>query len=124
SPLLSINDKSFDFSYTEGQLMDFSDQQFSSNLTSLLAYYAYMIIGMDADSFQPSGGEQFYKSAQQVLNQAQGSSYAGWRAMGDGESTRYWLVNNLLDRRYQPLRDFIYQFSRNGLDQLADNPNV
>lgn len=120
SPVLNMADKEFNFSYVEGEMVDYSDQQFSSNLTSLLAYYAYLIVGMDADTFAPNGGDPFYKRAQQVVNNAQGSSYPGWRAMG-GDATRYWLINNLQDRRYQPIRTFLYDFSRNGLDRLADN---
>lgn len=120
SPVLNMVDKEFNFAYTEGQIVDYSDQQFSGNLTALLAYYAYIIVGMDGDTFSPNGGDAAYKAAQQVVNNAQSSSYEGWRAMA-GEGTRYWLIQNLMDRRYQPIRDFLYSFSRNGLDRLSEN---
>lgn len=123
SPILNMMDKDFNFSYTDGQIMDYSDQQFMNNLTSLLAYYAYLIIGMDADTFSPHGGDPFYTAARSVVNNAQNTNYSGWRSM-DGDANRYWLINNLQDRRYSTIRDFLYDFSRLGLDQLADSPEV
>lgn len=120
SPVLSLADNSFDFSYDEGQMMDYSDQQYMSNLTSLLAYYAYVIVGMDADTFSPSGGTPFYRQAQAVVNNAQNTGFSGWRSM-EGNNNRFWLVNNLLDRRYQPLRDFMYAFYLSGLDRMVDD---
>lgn len=120
SPVLNMVDRDFNFSYTEGQMMDYSDQQFMNNLTSLLAYYAYLIIGLDADTFSPNGGDQFYNSARSVVNNAQNTGYPGWRSM-DGDANRYWLITNLQDRRYAPIRTFLYSFSRFGLDQLTDS---
>ncbi|MBK1439578.1 DUF4835 family protein [Parapedobacter sp. ISTM3] len=120
SPVLSISDNHFDFSYTEGQLMDYSDQQYMNNLTSLLAYYAYIIVGLDADTFEHNGGTPFYSAAQNIVNYAQNTGFAGWRSM-EAMNNRFWLVNNLLDRRYQPLRDFLYSFYREGLDTMSEN---
>jgi len=120
SPVLSLSDQHFDFSYTEGQLMDYSDQQYMNNLTSLLAFYAYIIVGLDADTFEPNGGTPFYTAAQNIVNYAQNTGFSGWRSM-ESLSNRYWLVNNLLDRRYQPLREFLYGFHLKGLDTMADN---
>lgn len=120
SPVLSMSDDHFDFSYTEGQLMDYSDQQYMSNLTSLLAYYAYIIVGLDADTFELNGGTPFYNAAQSIVNYAQNTGHSGWRSM-EGTANRFWLVNNLQDRRYQPIRDFLYSFYLKGLDRMADN---
>src|SRR5690606_18690962 len=120
SPILAISDDHFDFSYTEGQLMDYSDQQYMNNLTSLLAYYAYIIVGLDADTFSLNGGTPFYSAAQNVVNYSQNTGYSGWRSM-EGTSNRFWLANNLQDRRYQPIRDFLYRFYLEGLDRMADN---
>src|SRR5690606_18716571 len=120
SPVLTISDNNFNFSYTEGQLMDYSDQQYMNNLTSLLAYYAYVIVGLDADTFEENGGTPFYTAAQNIVNNAQNTGFTGWRSM-EGTNNRFWLVNNLLDRRYQPLRDFLYSFYLNGLDTMSDN---
>jgi len=119
SPVLSISDNNFNFNYTEGQLMDYSDQQYMNNLTSLLAYYAYIIVGLDADTFEHNGGTPFYTAAQNIVNNAQNTGFNGWRSM-EGMNNRFWLVNNLLDRRYQPIRDFLYSFYLNGMDTMAD----
>lgn len=120
SPVLSLADDNFDFSYDEGQMMDYSDQQYMGNLTSLLAYYAYIIIGMDADTFSPSAGTPFFRQAQTIVNNAQNTGFEGWRSM-EGNNNRFWLANNLLDRRYQPLRDFLYGFYLNGLDRMIED---
>ncbi|WP_443686082.1 type IX secretion system protein PorD [Parapedobacter lycopersici] len=120
SPVLSISDDNFNFSYTEGQLMDYSDQQFMGNLTSLLAYYAYVIVGLDADTFAHNGGTPFYAAAQNIVNYSQNTGFNGWRSM-EGTNNRFWLVNNLQDRRYQPIRDFLYSFYLDGMDKMADN---
>lgn len=120
SPVLSISDNNFNFSYDEGQMMDYSDQQFMNNLTSLLAYYAYIIVGLDADTFSPNSGTPFYRIAQGIVNNAQNSGFTGWRSM-EGMNNRFWLVNNLLDQRYQPLRDFLYGFYLRGLDRMVED---
>jgi hypothetical protein len=121
SPMLNRMDTQFDFTYVEGQSLDFSDQQFSNNLTSLLAYYAYLIVGIDADTFAPNGGTTAFQAAQAVVNQSQYAGFEGWGSM-DGTQNRYWIVQNLLDTRYQPIRAFWYAFSREGLDRMHDQP--
>ena len=120
SSLLNINDKDFDFTYTEGQTIDYSDQNFQSNLASVMAFYAYIIAGVDYDSFSRLGGTPFYARAQNVLTIAQSSSYRGWKAF-DSNTNRYWLIENLNNKIYEPLRGFLYDYHRNGLDLMADN---
>jgi len=120
SPLLNINDKDFDFTYAESQTIDYTDQNFQSNLTSVLAFYAYVIMGMDYDTFSKLGGTPFFAAAQSVVINAQSASYKGWKAF-DGNINRYWLSENLNNRVYIPLREFMYDYHRNGLDQMADN---
>lgn len=120
STLLNLDDKDVSFSYAEGQALDYSDQSFQSNLTSILAFYAYIIIGLDYDSFSKYGGSAYFTAAQAVVTNAQSSSYVGWKAF-DGNITRYWLAENINDKGYQPLRGFLYDYHRNGLDLLADN---
>ncbi|MFD2872339.1 DUF4835 family protein [Mucilaginibacter ximonensis] len=119
--LLSVNDKDFEFSYTEGQTIDYSDQSFTSNLASVMAFYAYVIAGMDNDSFSRMGGTYYYNLAQAVVTNAQTSPYKGWKAF-DSNTNRYWLIENLNNKLYAPLRSFIYDYHRNGLDLMADNP--
>jgi hypothetical protein len=121
STILNINDKDFDFNYNEGQSLDFSDQNYISNLSSLLGYYAYTIIGLDKDSFSKLGGTQFYARAQNVLNVSQTAGNKGWKAF-DGLRNRYWLNENLLNNSFKELRVFIYDYHLNGLDLLQENP--
>ncbi|MBS1531011.1 MAG: DUF4835 family protein [Bacteroidetes bacterium] len=121
SPLLNVNDKDFDFTYTEGATLDYSDQTFTSNLASVMAFYAYVIIGMDYDSFSPLAGTQYFQAAQNVVSNAQANgAYKGWKAF-DGNTNRYWLSENLNNKAYNNLRGFIYTYHRQGLDQMADN---
>jgi hypothetical protein len=120
STLLSVNDKDFEFTYTEGQTIDYTDQSFQSNLGSVMAFYAYVIAGMDNDSFARLSGTNYYAQAQTVVTNAQSSSYKGWKAF-DGNTNRYWLVENLNNKVYEPLRVFLYDYHRNGLDVMADN---
>lgn len=121
STLLNYSDKDFDFSYTEGQPLDFSDQNYLSNLSSLLSYYAYTIIGLDKDSFSKLGGTPYYLKAQNILNVAQVSGNTGWKAY-DGLRNRYWLNENLLNKGFQELRVFIYNYHANTLDHMQADP--
>lgn len=120
--LLNINDRDIDFTYTDGQTIDYSDQNFQSNLSSIMAFYAYVIMGMDYDSFSKYGGTPYFLNAQTVMINAQTSPYKGWKAF-DTNVNRYWLIENLNNRIYDNLREFIYNYHRNGLDVMADNPN-
>jgi len=119
--LLSVNDKDISFSYTQGQTLDYSDQSYTSNLTSIMAFYAYIIIGMDYDSFSRYGGSSYFAEAQNVVNLAQTSPYKGWKAFDNNNVSRYWLCENLNDKAYVPLRSFMYDYHRQGLDIMADN---
>lgn len=120
STLLNTLDKNIDFTYTEGQPIDYTDQNFQGNLSSIMAFYAYVIVGMDYDSFSRYGGTPYFAAAQNVVTNAQTSSYTGWKAF-DGTVNRYWLAENLNNKLYQPLRGFMYDYHRNGLDVMADN---
>lgn len=119
--LLNLSDKDFDFSYNEGEPVNFSDQNFLSNLGSLLSYYAYTIIGLDKDSFSKMGGTPYYLKAQNILNVAQVSGNSGWKAY-DGLRNRYWLNENLLNKSFEDLRIFIYNYHTNTLDRIQENP--
>lgn len=121
STILNLSDKDFDFNYTEGQPVDFSDQNYLSNLSSLLSYYAYTIIGLDKDSFSRLGGTAYYLKAQNILNIAQTSGNSGWKAY-DGLRNRYWLNENLLNKSFQELRVFSYNYHANTLDHLQEDP--
>jgi hypothetical protein len=118
--LLSVNDKDFDFVYNEGQTIDYSDQNYLTNLSSVMAFYSYMIAGFDYDSFSRYGGTPYFALAQQVVINAQTSSSKGWKAFDDNIN-RYWLSENMNNKIYSPLRSFMYDYHRNGLDMMADN---
>lgn len=119
--LLNLSDKDFDFNYNEGQPLDFSDQNYLSNLSSLLSYYAFTIIGLDKDSFSKLGGTPYYLKAQTILNIAQVSGNSGWKAF-DGLRNRYWINENLLNKSFEELRVFIYNYHLNTLDHLQADP--
>jgi hypothetical protein len=120
STVLSINDKNFDFNYSEGQALDFTDQTYQNNLSSLLAFYAYVIVGLDNDTFAKLGGSGNYFKAQTVLNNAQNAIYAGWKAF-EGLKNRYWLIENLNNKSFLPLRDILYTYHRQGLDLMSED---
>jgi hypothetical protein len=120
STLLNVLDKDIDITYTEGQTIDYTDQNFQSNLSSIMAFYAYIIVGMDYDTFSRYGGTLYFANAQNVVTNAQTSGNKGWKAF-DGSINRYWLSENLNNKLYQQLRSFMYDYHRNGLDVMADN---
>lgn len=120
STILNINDKDFDFNYAEGQPLDFSDQNHTQNLTAILAYYAYIITGLDYDTFSKLGGSPYFAKAQTVVNNAQNISGKGWKAF-EGFRNRYWLAENLSNKSYNTVRESLYEYHRNGLDLMAEN---
>jgi hypothetical protein len=124
STLFSVNDKDVDFTYTEGQTIDFNAQNFQSNLSSIMAYYAYIILGFDYDSFSRYGGTPYFANAQNVVVNAQSSAYNGWKAFDSNNFNRYWLSENLVNKTYIPLRSFYYDYHRKGLDLMVDNADM
>lgn len=118
STLFNWSDNDFQFKYLEYQAMDFSEQTHMSNLTSVLAYYANIILGLDYDSFSLNGGTPFFQKAQLIVNNAQNAPEKGWRAM-ESTKNRYWLVDNMLNPVFAPLRECMYTYHRTGLDLLV-----
>jgi hypothetical protein len=118
SPLLNMIDKDIRFRYTPSQSMNFVQNSYTNNLTSLLAYYAYMILGIDFDTFSPDGGTPFYQQAMSIVQSAQKSGEPGWTA-GESTKDRYHFVEQMLNKAYEPLRQFLYQYHRLGLDVMA-----
>lgn len=117
--LINSVDRNIHFKYVEYQPLDYSDGTFTSNLTSIMAFYAYTILGYYMDSFSAYGGTAFFEKAQEIVNSAQGTSELGWKAF-DSERNRYWLVNNMLNPANAGLRDFAYRYHRLGLDIMYD----
>ncbi|MGQ7870389.1 type IX secretion system protein PorD [Sunxiuqinia sp. sy24] len=119
TPLLNIKDNDFHVEYVEYQAMEFNETSNRDNLTNLMAFYAYIILGMDYDSFSPNGGTPYFQKAQQIVNNSQNVRYSGWKAY-ESERNRYWLIENIMNRSYAPFRDCIYQYHRLGLDQMNE----
>ncbi len=120
SVLLNYNDNDITFTYLESQSLDFNDNSYLSGLTSILGYYAYLIIGLDYDSFALNGGTPYLQKCLAVVNNAQNSAAKGWKAF-DSNKNRYWLINNMMDASFVPLRECMYTYHRKGLDVMADN---
>ncbi len=120
SPALSALDDNFNIKYLEYQSLEFSENGYTSNLTSLLAYYAYLIIGMDYDSYSPLAGTPYFLKAQNIVNYAQNIPFKGWKAF-ENTRNRYWITENLLNPAYRPIRQASYQYHRKGLDIMSDN---
>ncbi|MBK8491491.1 MAG: DUF4835 family protein [Saprospirales bacterium] len=118
TPLLSHLDRDVTFTYEQFQPLEYSQNNFNDNLSSILAFYAYAIIGLDYDSFVPFGGENYFQTAQDVLNavpQSVTASNKGWRSI-DGNRNRYWIIENLLSPRVRNFRQAYYDYHRQALD--------
>lgn len=124
--LVNYIDQDVAFKYQEFQPVEFNENRVQgtdagvANLPAILAYYAYMIIGLDYDSFSPKGGDPYYRKAQNIITNApEGKNITGWRLF-DGTRNRYWLNENLINTRYNILHDVIYSYYRPGLDKMFD----
>lgn len=117
--LLNIKDKDFHIKYVEYQTLEFNETSNKDNLTNILAYYAYIVLGIDYDSFSPEGGTEYYQKAQAIVNNSQNAREKGWKSF-ESERNRYWLVENILNKSYSGFRSCIYQYHRQGLDVMSD----
>lgn len=120
--LLNYNDQNFKFKYVEFQPFEFNENSYTNNLTSVLAFYAYMIIGFDYDSFSLNGGLPYFQKAQTVVNNAQNGGESGWKAFEDRRN-RYWMVEQTLNPAYKPLREAFYKYHLQGLDMMHKDPD-
>ena len=119
STILNFIDNSFQFRYVEFQPLEFDPTTYRSSLVSVLAYYSYMILGFDYDSFSPLGGTEFYQMAEKIVTSAQNAPEPGWKPYdGSRNRNRYWLVKNALDKEYEGVRQFLYDYDINGLDKM------
>lgn len=121
--LINHIDKDFEFEYVMQQSLDYDDNTFNSNLTSVVAYYLYIILGLDFDSFALNGGTPFFQKAEAVVNAAQNARESGWKAY-ENQKNRYWLVQTLLDNTLTPLRKFSYEYHRKGLDVMSEKVDI
>lgn len=121
--LLNLVDKDFDFKYVAFEPLVYNDDAHTSNLTSLVAYYLYIMLGVDGDSFSRTGGTPYYEKARAVVNAAQNAPDPGWKAY-ENLKNRYWLVENLMNSSYNSFRDGLYLYHRTGLDLMSDNMDM
>jgi hypothetical protein len=121
SPIFNFQDDNVNISYQRGAVLQYAENQFRDNITSILAFYAYFILGTDYDSFSLKGGTSHFLKAQQIVTNAQNGGGSGWKANETGKRNRYWLVENILQPVYDPLRECNYLYHRKGMDMLYEN---
>ncbi|MFO0495741.1 MAG: DUF4835 family protein [Flavobacteriia bacterium] len=124
STLFNFQDDDITFSYSRNAVLIYAPNQFRDNLTSILAFYAYFIIGMDYDSFSLKGGTPYFNEAQQIVSNAQSSNAPGWKSNEAGKRNRFYLVDNVLHQLFEPLRECNYNYHRNGVDKLYDDKSA
>lgn len=117
SVLLNHNDQDVQFKYVEFQPIEFSINQHIANLSSMLSYYAYVVIALDYDSYSPNGGTPYWQKAQTIVNNAQNAPEKGWKSM-ESTKNRYWLVDNMLQPIFAPVRECMYKYHRLGFDVM------
>ncbi|MCF4100934.1 DUF4835 family protein [Gillisia sp. M10.2A] len=115
SPVFNFNDEQFNFTYREFEPLNYSENSYSNNLVSVISFYVYTILGLDADTFKQEGGTAFYEAANRIVNTAQQGNSVGWKA-ADGMRSRYMLNQNLLSNAFVEYRTALYKYHRLGLD--------
>jgi hypothetical protein len=120
STLFNFKDNSFNFNYKEFDQLEMNENTITSNLTAVLSYYAYLIIGYDMDSYSRLGGTPYFQAAESIVNAAQGAELSGWKAF-ESSRNRYALINNILDEAFKKYRNYFYEYHRLGLDEMTVN---
>ncbi len=121
SPLFNFKDNDFIFNYKEFDQLELNENALTSNLTAEIAYYVYIIIGYDMDSYTRLGGTPYFQAAERIVNAAQGSNLGkGWLAF-DSNKNRYALISNILDEAFKKFRNYFYEYHRLGLDEMSTN---
>ena len=120
STLYNNKDNDFNFQFSQFDQLEFNEEVIDNQLTALVAYYAFLIIGLDLDSFAPMGGEDVLQRCMNLANNAQNLNYPGWKAF-DNDRNRYAIISDYLDVAMQPFRQLQYNYYRQGLDEMANN---
>lgn len=121
SSVYNFNDKDFDFTYQEYQNLNFNATQFESNLVSVIAFHVYMILGMDADTFELNGGSKYYKQARDIMSYSQQGTVKGWEPPSGGDQTRSALISNVLSPTFKEFHSVLFNYHFKGLDLMAKN---
>ncbi|WP_372651706.1 DUF4835 family protein [Draconibacterium sp.] len=119
STVLNIKDNDFHCKYVEFQPLEFNETSNRDNLTNIMAFYAYVILGFDYDTFSEEGGTEYFQKAQAIVNNSQNARERGWKAF-ESERNRYWLIENVLNKSYSSFRTCMYNYHRNGLDLMSE----
>ncbi len=119
--IFNFQDDDLSFEFSRNAVLIYAPNQYRDNLTSILAFYAYFIIGMDYDSFSLKGGTPYFNEAQNIVSNAQSSSAKGWKSNEPGKRNRFYLIDNVLQQLFEPLRECNYEYHRLGIDKLYDN---
>ena len=122
TPMFNYVDHKFYFEYTDGQTLDFNPNAYISNVTSTIGFYVYLFLGLEFDSFSPNGGDPFFAIAETIANAApqEAGSDNGWSS--SGRQNRHTIISDINNHSYQPLREFMYNYHRRGLDVMAEQP--
>lgn len=121
--VLNFQDKKIQFTYDEGQPLEYDDNVNLNQLTSLIAYYLNLFLALDFDTFSMNGGAPYYTKCQNIVNLCQSAPEHGWQSFESGQNNRYWLVENLTNGTYSKIHEFLYNYHRLGLDVMVDNPD-
>ena len=123
TPLFNYIDRKFYFEYTDGQALDFNPNTYISNITSTLGFYVYLFLGLEFDSFSPDGGQPFFDICESIANAApqDPGTENGWST--NGRQNRYAIISEINNTTYHPLRQFLYEYHRRGLDDMAEHPD-
>ncbi len=125
TPIINFKDNQFVFTYQDFDRIEYQQNTFTTNLTAMLAYYCYLMLGIDSDTYSRQGGTPFFQQCEQIVTMAQSASLvntelSGWRAF-DSNRNRYAVINNLLDEAFRKYRDYVYEYHRLGLDEMSQN---
>ena len=123
TPLLNRKDDDFDFNYQEFEPLNFNPNSTNTSLVSLISYYVYVTLGIDADSFSLNGGDAYFNQARKIVDLSQSNSFSGWK-QSERRTNRYWLIDQLSTNPYSLFRQAIYDYHLNGLDVMSSKPDV
>lgn len=118
--IFSMRDTEFTFTYSENEALEFNEVSMDNDLTAMLAFYAYLFIGMDLDTFSPLGGTDVLRRAESIVNNAQSLPSAGWKAFASNKN-RHAIINDYMETSMQPMRELMYKYHREGLDEMQNN---
>ena len=124
TPVLNFQDKSVQFTYVDGDPLEYAEGSNLSQLTSLIAFYLNLFLAVDFDTFSMNGGAPYFTKCQNILNLNQSAVEPGWKSFESGQNNRYWLMENFSNNSYSQFHDFLYQYHRLGLDVMAETPDI